>query len=113
MTADVPLNFLPAHVLARKLAAGETTSAALTQLCLDQIERHNLQGLGLRAVIAACPRGVALREARRLDGEREAGRVRGPLHGIPVVVKVRLVSRERGGGTDDREGEKAKQAEKC
>lgn len=83
-----PLLWLPAHDLVSRLAAGETTSAELVELCLGQIERHNRRGLGLHAVIAARPRDDAVAEAARLDGERRAGRVRSRLHGMPIVLKV-------------------------
>ena len=86
------LIFLPAHVLVDKLDAGETTSVKLVNLFLDQIERHNRQGLELRAVISTCPRDIVTREAQRLDEERKAGQVRSALHGIPLVVKVQTLS---------------------
>lgn len=67
------------------LAAGATTSEQLTELFLKRIEAYDKQGPSLRAVIALNPK--ALDEARALDAERKAKGPRGPLHGIPILLK--------------------------
>jgi amidase len=64
------------------LAARRTTSREIVQQSLDRIARHEGR---LNAAIAINPR--ALDEADALDRERRAGRVRGPLHGIPIALK--------------------------
>src|SRR5262249_23277696 len=46
---------------------------------------YDRSGPTLRAMLALNPRAIA--EARALDAERAAGRVRGPFHGIPIVFK--------------------------
>lgn len=71
--------------LAEAMARGETTSAALTLAYLGRIDKLDRGGPSLNAVIATNP--LALSIARDLDAERRAGRVRGPLHGVPVLVK--------------------------
>ncbi len=71
--------------LAERLAAGETTSAALVRACQDQIAAHDLAGAGLGALRVACTEAAA--DAGQLDAERRAGAVRGPLHGIPLLLK--------------------------
>ena len=71
---------------AADLAAGRTTSVTVTRTLLDRIAA--LDGPGafhLRAVLALAP--DALDTAKRLDAERAAGHVRGPLHGVPVLIK--------------------------
>lgn len=55
---------------------------------LDQSERHNSLGLKLNAVLSACSRDIAISEAEALDEERVQGKLRGDLHGIPIIVKV-------------------------
>jgi amidase len=61
------------------------TSRALTQAYLDRIAGIDDAGPRLNAVIEINPQ--ALTEADALDAERKAGKVRGPLHGLPVLLK--------------------------
>ena len=71
--------------LQRQLAAGSLTSRALVQAYLDRIAAIDAAGPTLRSVIERNP--DALKEADALDAERKAGKSRGPLHGIPVLLK--------------------------
>jgi len=66
-------------------SAGALTSEKLVELCLARIKAYDQQGPRLNAVIAVNPH--ALEIARALDVERKAKGARGPLHGIPVVLK--------------------------
>ncbi len=70
------------------MADGTLTSENLTLACLDRVAR--LDGR-LRAVIALNP--GALGEARTRDAERTGGHLRGPLHGIPVLLKDNIEAR--------------------
>jgi amidase len=65
--------------------AGALTSERLTQLFLARIEAYNKKGPQLNAVLRLNPR--ALEDARALDAERRTRGSRGPLHGIPVLLK--------------------------
>lgn len=67
---------------------GQLSCEDLVSSFLDQISRHNHDGLALRAITSVCPEDVALSRARRLDDERRRGEVRSELHGIPIVIKV-------------------------
>jgi amidase len=67
------------------LSAGRVTSEELVQAYLARIEALDRNGPHLQAVLALNPEALA--DARKLDAERRAGHVRGPLHGIPVLVK--------------------------
>ncbi len=69
----------------RRMASGELTSVALTQAYLDRIAKVDDAGPTLSAVIEVNPQAIA--DATSLDAERKAGKVRGPLHGIPVLLK--------------------------
>jgi amidase len=71
--------------LQRALATGAVTSEALTAAYLGRIARFDHHGPEYRSVLAVNP--DALRAARALDAERKANKPRGPLHGIPIIVK--------------------------
>ena len=71
--------------LARDMDAGRTSSVAITRASLHRIAAMDRRGPMLGSVIAVNP--DALAEARALDRERRRGRVRGPLHGVPVLIK--------------------------
>jgi len=67
------------------LTDGRVTSEQLVRTYLERIERIDRAGPKLNAVIALNP--DALADAKRLDAERRAGKVRGPLHGVPILLK--------------------------
>lgn len=71
--------------LQRMMASGRASSVALTRAYLARIAAMDRAGPTLRSVIAINP--DALSQARALDAERRAGHVRGPLHGVPVLIK--------------------------
>ncbi len=68
-----------------QMAAGTLTAHALTQAYLNRIAAIDDGGPRLNAVIEINPKALA--EADALDAERRAGRLRGPLHGIPLLLK--------------------------
>lgn len=68
-----------------RMTAGTLTARALTQAYLDRIAAVDDAGPKLDSVIEV--NGSALADADALDAERKAGKVRGPLHGIPVLIK--------------------------
>lgn len=81
---------ISADDLRRRLDAGEASSAALVAASLARIDRMDREGPALRAVIETNP--DAPRIAAGLDAERRAGSVRGPLHGLPVLVKDNIAT---------------------
>src|SRR5687768_3797427 len=68
-----------------RMAAGTLTSEALTRAYMKRIADVDDAGPKLASVIELNDR--AADESRALDAERRAGKVRGPLHGIPVLIK--------------------------
>lgn len=81
----IPVEELTLAEAQQRLSNGVLTSRALTQTYLDRISAIDAAGPELHAVLELNP--DALRDADALDVERHAGKVRGPLHGIPVLVK--------------------------
>ena len=71
--------------LQQAMAAGRTTSAQLVDAYLARIAAYDRRGPEINAMIRLNPNARA--EARRLDEERRQGRVRGPMHGIPIILK--------------------------
>ena len=76
--------------LQRRMAAGELTSRALTQAYLQRIAEIDNAGPRLNSVIEVNADAVAI--AEKLDAERRAGKPRGPLHGIPVLIKDNIAT---------------------
>ncbi len=75
------------------MQAGRFTAASLTRAYLRRIEELDRHGPGLNAVIEVNPDALDL--AREADRERRHGRTRGPLHGIPILLKDNIDTRDR------------------
>ena len=71
--------------LQQSMQSGAVTSKQLTAAFLERIRAYDKAGPRLNAMIAINSRAVETAEA--LNRERAAGRVRGPLHGIPILIK--------------------------
>ena len=71
--------------LQQAMQSGAVTSRQLTAIFLARVRAYDKAGPRLNALIAVNSR--ALETADALDRERAAGRVRGPLHGIPILLK--------------------------
>jgi amidase len=82
---DPELNEITISELQDKMANGELSSEQVTQLYLQRIEAIDKKGPALNAVIELNPDALAI--AKAMDDERNAGKIRGPLHGIPVLIK--------------------------
>ncbi len=79
--------------LSHSMESGALSSEHLCELYLARIESLDRGGPELRAVVETNPDALAI--ARRLDMERKSGKVRGPLHGIPVLLKDNLDTADR------------------
>ncbi len=77
--------------LQQRMASGDLTAAAITQQYLERIEQIDRQTLN--AVIELNPDALAIADA--LDRERKAGNQRGPLHGIPLLLKDNIDTADR------------------
>lgn len=83
--ASVALTDASIVQLQAAMQSGALTAEKLTQLFLARIEAYEKSGPRLHAIITLNPQ--ALDEARALDAERKAQGPRGPLHGIPILLK--------------------------
>ncbi|OKO93433.1 hypothetical protein PENSUB_12496 [Penicillium subrubescens] len=75
---------IDAKGLQRSFERGDVTSLDLVKQYLAQIQRHDSK---LHAMIQMTPNDLLEARAKLLDQERAAGKTRGPLHGIPIIIK--------------------------
>ena len=73
--------------LQERLTSRSLTSVELVKRCLEQIERYDRKGPNLRSLISVASEIKLIERAELLDNERRTGRVLGPLHGIPILIK--------------------------
>ncbi|GAC1498277.1 MAG: amidase [Steroidobacteraceae bacterium] len=90
---DGPRQELSLSQIAAACAAGRLTSRRLTQVYLDRIQALDRRGPELRAVLETNPHALDI--AAELDREREAHGPRGPLHGVPIMIKDNIETTDR------------------
>ncbi len=91
--AAVELNESTIAELQDAMRAGRSTSRRLVEMFTRRIERLDRGGPTLRSVSEINPDAISIAEA--LDQERKAGRLRGPLHGIPILIKDNIDTADR------------------
>src|SRR5437879_5856114 len=82
---DFELNEVTIDTLQQKMKSKEYTSRSITELYLKRIDAIDKAGPKLNAVIQVNPDALDIADA--MDKERANGKVRGPLHGIPILIK--------------------------
>lgn len=82
---DFELNEVSVDGLKQMMEKGQQSARSLVKIYLDRIAEIDKKGPGINSVIEINP--DALKIADALDAERKSGKVRGPLHGIPVLIK--------------------------
>ena len=87
------LDELTVSELQDKMEKGTYTSAQITQLYLDRIEAIDKNGPKLNSMIEVNPDAVSI--ARAMDQERKEGKIRGLLHGIPIVIKDNIDTKDK------------------
>ncbi|HEX8284055.1 MAG TPA: amidase [Pyrinomonadaceae bacterium] len=75
------------------MASGRVSARRLTEMYLERIERIDRRGASLNSVIETNPDALGIADS--LDRERKAGRLRGPLHGVPVLIKDNIDTADR------------------
>jgi amidase len=91
--APFELEEVTAAQLQAGMASGRWTSRRIVEQYLERIAALDRAGPSLHAIIETNPDAVSLAEA--LDRERSAGRTRGPLHGVPVLLKDNIDTADR------------------
>ncbi len=93
--AQVPFALDEASIatLQQRMQSGQETARSVTEQYLARIEAVDRRGPTLRSVIEINPDALTI--ADRLDAERRSGRTRGPLHGIPVLIKDNIATADR------------------
>jgi len=79
--------------LGAAMRRGEYSARSITELYLERIEQIDRSGPALNSVIEVNPDALVM--ADRLDEERRGGRTRGPLHGIPLLIKDNIDTADR------------------
>jgi amidase len=78
--------------LSAQMQAGHLTSAQIVKYYLDRIDAVDRDGPTLQAVLTV--NQTAMDAAQALDSERKGGYARGPLHGIPVLIKDNIETKD-------------------
>jgi amidase len=89
---DFSLNEATIDSLQKRMKSGELTSQAITKLYLKRIEEIDKKGPQLNSIIELNPDALLI--AQNMDFERTAGKIRGPLHGIPVLIKDNIDTKD-------------------
>jgi amidase len=79
--------------LQRDMVSGKRTAQSITRDYLERIESIDDRGPAIRAVIEVNPDAMSI--AKSLDDERKSRRARGPMHGIPVLIKDNIDTADR------------------
>jgi amidase len=79
--------------LQRDMATRRRTARSITQQYIERIDALDKKGPALHHVLEVNPDALAIADA--LDRERAAGRTRGPLHGIPILLKDNIDTADR------------------
>ena len=93
--SDAPRDFEEASIaeLHDQMQRGQLRAEELTAWYLERIERIDAAGVTLNAIIEVNPDAIAI--ARSLDEEWRQSGPRGPLHGVPVVLKANIDTADR------------------
>ncbi len=92
-TLAFDLDEMTIAALQRDMISGKRSARSITRQYLDRIDQLDRRGPALHYVIETNPDALAIADA--LDTERRQGRLRGPLHGIPILLKDNIDTKDR------------------
>lgn len=93
VTGTIDISEAGVMALQAAMQSGKTSSQALVRAYLARIKAYDKSGPRINSVIEINPDALII--ARELDRERKAGKVRGPLHGIPVLIKDNIATADK------------------
>ena len=93
VTGTIDISEAGVMVLQAAMQSGKTSSQALVRAYLVRIKAYDKSGPRINSVIEINPDALII--ARELDRERKTGKVRGPLHGIPVLIKDNIATADK------------------
>ena len=76
--------------LQQRMQAGQESARSIAQKYLARIDAIDRNGPSLRSVLEVNPDALAIADS--LDAERTSGHVRGPLHGVPILLKDNIAT---------------------
>jgi amidase len=92
-SASFELEELTIADLQKRMESGQETARSLAEKYLARIDSLDRKGPALRSVLETNPEALAMAEI--LDRERKAGKTRGPLHGVPILLKDNVATADR------------------
>jgi amidase len=93
MPDEFALNEITIDELQQKMQNGEYTSRSITEMYLKRIDAMDKNNTAVNAVIELNPDALSMADA--MDAEWKAGKLRGPMHGIPVLIKDNINSGDK------------------
>jgi amidase len=82
---DFELNEITIDQLQEKMQSGDYTSRSIVEMYLKRIDALDKNGPKLNSIIELNPEALNIADA--MDNERKKGKIRGPMHGIPILLK--------------------------
>jgi amidase len=91
--ADFNIEEVTVDILQQKMQSGELTARKITEIYLKRIAEIDKNGPKINSVIEINPEALAIADA--MDAERKAGKIRGALHGIPILIKDNISTHDK------------------
>ncbi|MEX2231556.1 MAG: amidase [Cyclobacteriaceae bacterium] len=92
-TDKFALNEMSLEDLQKKMEEGDYTSRSIVEMYLKRIQELDRDGIKLNSIIEINPDAASIADER--DNERKSGKVRGPLHGMPFLLKDNIDTGDR------------------